>query len=139
MAQITILPGEHGHDPGPRRGFLAAAGRFVRTVAKILAALALGVGLATGGYCIAASSSSILMSSDKTLLQLIAAEPPVDAGRDPFSTRDAAPPEETPSGKRTEALLSYSLGLIMALTSLGGFGLAWSETAEAFEFYRGDA
>jgi hypothetical protein len=145
MAEITILEPRNSlpdpeHDPGPRHGFRAAAGRFVRTVGKIVGSLALGVGLAIGGYCIAASSASILTSSDKALVQLIAAEPPA-AAVDPFAPRrkDATPaaaPEETPYGKRTEALLSFSLGLIMALMSLAGFAGCWFETAEAFDAIR---
>jgi hypothetical protein len=143
MPEILIFEphqaGGRGLDPGPRRGFLAATGRFVRTVATILGCFGLGVGLAMGGYDIAASSSGTLTSSDKELLQRIAADHPADA-LDPFASRRHLPqvvtPEDSLYGEKINALLGYSFGLTMALLSLAVFAGCWLLTGNALGFYR---
>ena len=158
MAEITIFdPGNSSPDPEQEhaarsrilRGVLATA-RATVVVGKILGMAAFGVGCAIGGYAMVASSSDTLTSSDKVLLQLISAPPSADARnprgqiaaeRDPFATRRAAPeepptPEQSLCWKRSEALVTFGFGLFIAALSLVGFGLAWDETAEAFDALR---
>ncbi len=119
---------------------------------KILVYLAAGAGAAVGGWCMVSSSADILTSSDKVLLQVISAPPSpdarkprgqIDAERDPFAPRRAAPeppptPEQSLWSERAQALVTFGMGLFVAFVSLFGPAAAWSVAAEALGFGGGD-
>ena len=145
MAEIPFFPRcrSGGHGNGRLGRGMRRTARAGWVGVKVLAYASMGAGAAVGGASMVASGANILTSPDRVLLVMGTAAPSIPdrdpySARDPFSTRREPQPTPTPEESvcltRWEALLTFGMGLFVALFSLVGFAAAWSEAAEALGF-----